>query len=56
LPGRGCANWPLILRILEDKGYIGGISIELEDDDFVGSEQLEKKGLIASRDFLANLQ
>ncbi len=56
LPGRGCANWPLILRILADNGYSGGISIELEDEDFIGSEQLEKKGLNASRDFLANLQ
>ncbi len=56
LPGRGCANWPLILRILADNGYSGGISIELEDEDFLGSEPLEKSGLIASRDFLANLQ
>ena len=56
LPGRGCANWSLILRILADNGYSGGISIELEDEDFIGSEKLEKEGLIASRDFLANLQ
>ena len=56
LPGRGSANWPLILRILADNGYAGGISIELEDEDFIGSEPLEKSGLVASRDFLANLQ
>ena len=56
LPGRGCANWSLILRILADNGYSGGISIELEDEDYIGSEKLEKEGLIATRDFLANLQ
>ncbi len=43
LPGRGCANWPLILHFLADNGYTGGISIELEDDDFLGSELLEKR-------------
>jgi len=55
LPGRGVADWKQILTVLADHGYSGGVSIELEDEDFLGTEQLEKEGLIASRDFIANL-
>jgi sugar phosphate isomerase/epimerase len=55
LPGRGESDWKQILSLLVDNGYAGGISVELEDEDFLGTEQLEKGGLIASRDFIANI-
>jgi sugar phosphate isomerase/epimerase len=56
LPGRGQTDWKQVLNLLADSGYSGGISIELEDEDFLGTESLEKEGLIASRDFIANVQ
>jgi hypothetical protein len=36
-------------------GYKGTISVELEDMNFNGSEAGEKRGLIASRDFLVGV-
>jgi sugar phosphate isomerase/epimerase len=55
IPGHGNARWGQLLRILKDAGYDGAVSIELEDQNFNGTEAGEKKGLIASRDFLASV-
>jgi sugar phosphate isomerase/epimerase len=55
IPGHGVARWGKLLTMLKDAGYNGGISIELEDMNFNGSEAGEKRGLIVSRDFLANI-
>jgi sugar phosphate isomerase/epimerase len=55
LPGHGEARWAEIFSILKDSGYSGVVSIELEDENFNGSEEGEKKALIYSRDFLASV-
>ena len=52
LPGHGVAPWTEIFRILTAAGYQGAISIELEDENFVGSPEKEKAGLLHSRNFL----
>jgi sugar phosphate isomerase/epimerase len=52
IPGQGVAPWGQLLSMLKDAGYKGAISVELEDMNFNGSEAGEKRGLIASRDFL----
>lgn len=52
LPGRGEVAWPEVFRTLSDAGYSGKVSIELEDEDFCGSEAGEQRGLIVARDFL----
>ena len=52
IPGHGNSNWPAMLRVLQSAGYAGKVSIELEDEDFTGSEEAEMRGLLASRDFL----
>ncbi len=52
IPGHGVARWDVMFRILQEQGYSGMVSIELEDENFNGSEEGEKRGLIASRDFL----
>ncbi len=54
IPGHGCVPWLEMLDQLYVCGYRGMISIELEDEDFTGSEELEKRGFLASRDFLVN--
>jgi sugar phosphate isomerase/epimerase len=54
IPGFGCARWGKLLGILAESGYRGKIGIELEDMNFNGSESGEKRGFIASRQFLEN--
>ena len=52
LPGRGQTDWTETFRVLQGAGYRGLVSIELEDENFNGSEEGERRGLIASREFL----
>jgi sugar phosphate isomerase/epimerase len=52
IPGRGSAPWSEMLAALKSAGYAGAVSVELEDRDFNGSEEGEKRGLIGSRDYL----
>jgi sugar phosphate isomerase/epimerase len=47
IPGNGAAPWPTLLGMMK-----GLMSIELEDEEFNGTEEGEKRGLLASRDFL----
>ena len=53
IPGKGNAPWPDLLRILKERGYNGGISVELEDENFNGTETGEKRGTQESLAFLA---
>lgn len=55
LPGHGCARWVEILRILQQNGFAGIVSVELEDENFNGSEAGEKAGLIHSLNFLRGI-
>ena len=52
VPGHGVARWGDLFAILVEAKYQGLVSIELEDADFLGSDEKEQRGLIASRDFL----
>jgi len=54
IPGHGVSNWVTIFEILNHKGYTGGVCIELEDENFNGSAEGEKRGLIASAQFLSS--
>jgi hypothetical protein len=45
----------MLLRILKSAGYEGGVSVELEDEQFMGSEEGEKRGFIASREYLTSV-
>jgi len=53
IPGHGEMRWREAFAILEQAGYQGCVSIELEDENFNGSEEGEKQGLIRSAHFLA---
>jgi len=55
IPGNGNVPWPSLLALLNETRYRGIISIELEDEQFSGSEQSEQQGLLQSRDFLFRL-
>jgi hypothetical protein len=38
--------------MLGEFGYRGCVSVELEDEDFNGSEEGEMRGFVAARDYL----
>jgi sugar phosphate isomerase/epimerase len=52
VPGHGGFRWSRGLEILASRNYRGGISVELEDEHYNGSEQGERRGLIAAGHFL----
>lgn len=54
IPGHGETRWVEVFRILEKSGYDGMVSIELEDENFNGSEEGEKAGLLAGGAYLAS--
>ena len=53
IPGQGVTRWGEVFRILGVAGYKGVVSIELEDENFYGSEANEQSGLIHSLAFLS---
>lgn len=54
IPGHGQMRWKHGFEILKAHGYQGAVSIELEDENFNGSEAGEKEGLIVGGRFLAS--
>lgn len=55
LPGRGAVDWPAVLGALAKAGYEGGLSIELEDAEYLGDEAAERRGLVEARRFLQSV-
>jgi sugar phosphate isomerase/epimerase len=53
LPGHGIARWTEIFKVLTTTGYKGLVSIELEDENFNGTEAGEKAGLVNALNFLS---
>ncbi len=53
IPGHGVMRWGEAFRILEEKGYTGCISIELEDANFNGATETEQLGIVQGAHFLA---
>lgn len=52
IPGHGFARWTEIMGILQANRFEGIVSIELEDENFNGTEEGEKAGFLYSRDYL----
>jgi sugar phosphate isomerase/epimerase len=52
VPGHGVTRWSEAFRILKSAGYGGAVSIELEDENFNGSEEGEKSALLHSLNYL----
>ncbi len=53
IPGHGVMRWGEAFRILENQGYGGCVSIELEDANFNGTTEGEKLGILQGVRFLA---
>ena len=54
IPGHGLTPWTEVFSILKDAGYMGAVSIELEDENFNGSETGEKLGIMTGSSVLAS--
>jgi len=52
LPGHGVARWGEIFKLLKSAGFNGVVSVELEDENFNGSEEGEQRALLASLAYL----
>jgi len=52
IPGHGAVNWLEVFRILADNGYKGAVSVELEDENFNGTTEGEKAGILHGKNFL----
>lgn len=52
IPGEGMIDWQLIIRRLEETGYDGVLSVELEDCHFWDTADLQKEGIVRSRDYI----
>jgi len=55
IPGHGVVRWHEVLSILKANGYKGAVSVELEDDNFNGTEDGEKAALRHSLQFLQSV-
>lgn len=55
IPGDGAAPWTKIFTRLKSAGFGGFVSIELEDVNYNGTVDGEKKGFLAARDFLQSV-
>ena len=53
VPGHGSTPWTEVCAILAASGYKGAISIELEDSDYHGTDELEQQGILDAAKFLA---
>ncbi len=53
IPGHGLSDWKIILSILNDSGYGGCVSIELEDHYYDDTESNQKLGVLQGVKFLA---
>jgi sugar phosphate isomerase/epimerase len=54
IPGHGEMRWVRGFEILKARGYQGAVSIELEDENFNGTEAGEKHALVAGSAYLAS--
>ena len=52
IPGEGEVDWNLVIRRLEEAGYDGVLSVELEDHHFWETPELQKEGLLRSKDYI----
>ena len=52
IPGWGIVDWKWVVARLEESGYEGLFSIELEDHRYTGRTELNQRGLLASKFYL----
>jgi sugar phosphate isomerase/epimerase len=52
IPGEGVVDWNQVIRRLEDAGYDGVLSVELEDHYFWQTPELQQEGILRSKEYI----
>ena len=52
IPGEGEVDWNRVVRRLEEAGYDGILSVELEDHHFYATPELQQEGLRRSKEYV----
>lgn len=52
IPGEGVVDWCQVIRRLEEFGYDGVLSVELEDHHFWQTAELQQEGLLRSKEYI----
>jgi sugar phosphate isomerase/epimerase len=52
IPGHGATPWSSCFKVMQEAGFTGAVCIELEDDQFNGTEAGEKEALLYGQNFL----
>jgi len=52
IPGEGTVDWNRVIRRLEEAGYDGILSMELEDHHFYATPELQQEGLLRSKEYI----
>lgn len=52
IPGEGSVDWELVIRRLEEFGYDGVLSVELEDHHFWATPELQQEGILRAKDYI----
>jgi sugar phosphate isomerase/epimerase len=52
IPGEGQIDWNQVIRRLEEAGYDGVLSVELEDHHFWATPELQQEGLRRAKDYI----
>lgn len=55
IPGHGLTNWFEVFSLLGEVDYKGAVSIELEDENYNGTEEGEKRGILAGARHLSEI-
>ncbi len=55
IPGEGEVDWNPVIRRLEDVGYDGVLSVELEDHYYWQTPELQQEGLLRAKDYIESL-
>ncbi len=55
IPGWGVVDWKWVVARLEEAGYDGPLSIELEDHRYSGSTERNQEGLLAAKAYLEGI-
>jgi sugar phosphate isomerase/epimerase len=52
IPGEGSIDWTLVIRRLDELGYKGALSVELEDHHFWATAQLQQEGILRAKEYI----
>ena len=52
IPGEGEVDWNQVIRRLEEAGYDGVLSVELEDHHFWATPELQKEGIVRAKEYI----